>query len=288
MVADAGARSNFLTTLSGSKVAWPVYASIGNIPKAIRRRPSEQTMMLIGLIPVAKHASMALILEPLKAAARDGIEIKCADGGIRLVYPMMAAHLGDWPEHATAGSTHRSRCPVCVVRFHERGRWEAPARLRTKAQTIDTIRSGHRGSLATMTGLKGLGLRPVLPYWTDHPWAAGPASITPDLLHQLWKGMYLDHIRKWWTHILGENVMDARQWQGNEARATASSFLAIVAGSRARKAVRAARCILDFLYRARMPQLDADDLAALDADLEIRLQRHCEASYSSPLFPCHS
>jgi hypothetical protein len=76
-----------LTTYSGSKVAWPVYGSIGNIPKAIQRRPSEQAMMLLGLVPVAKlewitieterekkrwelyHASVALILEPLKVAA---------------------------------------------------------------------------------------------------------------------------------------------------------------------------------------------------------------------------
>ncbi|KAF8600664.1 hypothetical protein BDV93DRAFT_447042 [Ceratobasidium sp. AG-I] len=295
-----------LTALSGSKVAWPVYASIGNIPKAVRRRPSEQTMMLIGLIPVAKlawisdeteqetkrwelyHACMALILEPLKAAAREGVEIKCADGGVRRVYPILAAHLGDWPEQATVGSTFKTRCPVCVAPFHERGSWGAPARLRTKPQTVDTIRLGRLGLVARLTGLTGLGLRLVLPYWTEHPWAAGPASIVPDLLHQLWKGMYLNHIRIWWTRMLGERTLDARymgvpryagqqhfslglsaltQWQGNEARATAQSFLGIIAGSRPQQAVQAARCIMDFLYRARMPQLDEDDLVTLDADL---------------------
>ncbi|KAF8593938.1 hypothetical protein BDV93DRAFT_409266, partial [Ceratobasidium sp. AG-I] len=295
-----------LTILSGSKVAWPVYASIGNIPKAIRRCPSEQAMLLIGLIPVAKlewitnveenakkrwelyHACMALILEPLKLAARDGIEVRCADGAVRRVYPILAAHLGDWPEHALVGSTFKTRCPVCVAPFHERGDWNAPARLRTKPQTVDTIRLGRAGSLATMTGLIGLGLRPVVPYWAEHPWAAGPASIVPDLLHQLWKGVYLDHLRIWWTRLLGQDVLDERymglpryagqqhfssgvsgftQWQGNEARATARTFLAIVAGSRVLKAVRAARCVMDFLYRARLPQLDEDDLVALDADL---------------------
>lgn len=296
-----------LTTLSSSKVAWPVYASIGNISKAIRRRPTEQAMILIGLIPVAKlewitvekanaekrwelyHACMELILEPLKVAARDGVEIRCADGGVRRVHPILAAHIGDWPEHATVGSTFKSRCPVCVVRFSQRGDWGALARLQTKPQTVETIRLGNNGSLASMTGLKGLGLRPVLPYWTEHPWAAGPASIVPDLLHQLWKGVYLEHLRIWWTRILGTRVMDARyiglpryagqqhfslglsaltQWQGNEAHATAGLFLAVVAGSRMRDAVRAARCIMDFLYRARMPQLDEGDLAARDADLQ--------------------
>jgi hypothetical protein len=134
-------------TYSGSKVAWPVYGSIGNIPKAIRHCPSEQAMMLLGLVPVAKlewitieterekkcwelyHASVALILELLKVAARDGIEICCADGGVQRVYPIIAMHLGDWPEHCTVGSTFQTRCPVCVAMFHEQGSWGAPARL---------------------------------------------------------------------------------------------------------------------------------------------------------------
>lgn len=144
-----------------------------------------------------------------------------------------------------------------------------------------------------------------MPYWADHPWAAGPASIVPDLLHQLWKGVYLDHLRGWWTRLLGTKLlgrgashkrrteagnreMDRRykgvpryagqqhfssglssltQWTGNEAKATARVFLAVIAGSTPRKAVRAARCVMDFMYRARMPQLDEDDLAELDADL---------------------
>ena len=101
--------------------------------------------------------------------------------------------------------------------------------------------------------------------------------------------MYLDHVQIWWTNLLGERVLDARdmgvhqyagqqhfarglsvltQWQGNKARATARSFLAVVAGSRFQEAVQATRGIMDFLYRARMPQLDEEDLADLDADLQ--------------------
>lgn len=114
-------------------------------------------MILIGLIPVAKlawitnqttrtqktwelyHACMALILEPLKVAAREGVEMRCADGGVRRVYPILAAHLGDWPKHCTVGSTFKTRCPICIVPFHEQGRWGTPARLQTKPQTVETI-----------------------------------------------------------------------------------------------------------------------------------------------------
>lgn len=292
-----------LTKLSGSKVAWPVYASIGNIRKAVRRRPSEHGMMLIGYLPVAKlawitdeeerrqkkwelfHASMSMILEPLKEVSRTGVEMRCADGGVRLVYPIIAAHIGDWPEQCTAACTSHTRCPVCVTPFHERGDLGPAAQLRTKSQTLQAIRLSLRGYAAMQVGL---GLRAMLPYWFDHPWSSGPGSIQPDLLHQLWKGVYLIHVFSWWRKLLGDRKFDARfkglprysghrhfengispikQWTGNEARATARGFLPIVACESTHKAVRAARCIMDFTFRARMPQMDDEDLLELETDL---------------------
>lgn len=259
--------------------------------------------MLMGYLPVAKlawitnpeerrqkkwelwHAAMSKILEPLKEVSRDGVEMRCADGGVRRVFPIVAVHIGDWPEQATAGCTNLTRCPVCVSPFHERGDLGPAARLRTKPQTLQAIRLSQQGYTAMQVDL---GLRPILPYWFDHPWSSGPGSIQPDLLHQLWKGMYLVHVFQWWTKLLGLDELDERykglprypghryfengissitQWTGNEARATAPGFLPIVAGERTYKAVRAARCIMDFTYRARMPQLDEDDLLELDMDL---------------------
>lgn len=111
-----------MTTLSGSKVAWPVYASIGNISKHVRRRPSEHAKVLLGYIPVAKlawivdkeerrikrwelyHTSMAMILELLRAAAREGVEMRCADGSVCRVHPVPATHIGDWPEQCNVGA----------------------------------------------------------------------------------------------------------------------------------------------------------------------------------------
>jgi hypothetical protein len=260
--------------------------------------------MLIGYIPVAKlawitdederrkkkwelyHAAMAAILAPLQAAARSGVEMRCADGGVRRVHPILSRHLGDWPEHCTAGCTNNTRCPICVSPFNERGELGPPARLRTKPEVLRAMRFNERGYAGVCTAL---GLRRVWPYWGNQPWSSGPSCIAPDLLHQLWKGMFLTHLKPWWTKILGKVEMDQRymgvprysghrhfnlglspltQWTGNEARAAAKTFLPIVAGDTPRLAVRAARCVMDFMYRARKPQLDEDDLDRLEDDLE--------------------
>jgi hypothetical protein len=43
-----------LTNFSGGKVAWPVYISIGNVPKGIRAKVNSYSTLLLGYLPIAK------------------------------------------------------------------------------------------------------------------------------------------------------------------------------------------------------------------------------------------
>ena len=95
-----------LTQFSGNKSAYPVYLTLGNIPRAIRRRPSEHACILLGYLPVSKvsrvgltkrehkartqrifHAAMRLIVSPLIKAGKEGIEVTSGDGCVRKVFP---------------------------------------------------------------------------------------------------------------------------------------------------------------------------------------------------------
>ena len=108
-----------------------------------------------------------------------------------------------------------------------------------------------------------------MPFWADIPWANGSATIQPDLLHQILKGVLKTHVMTWWTRILGTNELDQRfsgmpryagqrhfhdgitsfiQWTGTESKAAARVFLPLVAGSNPSDGVGAARCIVDFLH----------------------------------------
>ena len=93
-----------LTVLSGDKVAWPVYMTIGNINKDVRRKSSSYATVLLGYLPVTKlecfgvdrrsmegsqlfHDAMKIILEPLVEAGCSGVLMNWADGHIRKIFP---------------------------------------------------------------------------------------------------------------------------------------------------------------------------------------------------------
>ncbi|KAF8600617.1 hypothetical protein BDV93DRAFT_510657 [Ceratobasidium sp. AG-I] len=273
-----------LSTLGGDKSAWPVYQSIGNISKSVRRQPTQRAMLLVGYIPVAKlpwitnkkkrgqkqwevyHELMAIILELLKTVSVIGVEMCCADSGVCHVYPIVAAHIGNWPEQCTIACSLSSRCPICVVQFEDRGSGVS-GRLRTKHETLQLLRDGQRGCVGRR---EDTGLWETWPFWADLPWVNRAATIVPNLLHQMLKGVVKYHIVKWWAGIMGANklnqcfsalpcyaglrhfrngVTSFTQWTGTESKMVACTLLLLVAGSQPSDAV------------------GADNIAKMDADL---------------------
>ena len=146
-----------LTQFSGNKSAYPVYLTLGNIPRAIRRRPSEHACILLGYLPVSKvsrvgltkrehkartqrifHAAMRLIVSPLIKAGKEGIEVTSGDGCVRKVFPVLASYVADYPEQCLVTCSKYGTCPKCQCPADKLGN-DKPAEPRTEERTEEII-----------------------------------------------------------------------------------------------------------------------------------------------------
>ncbi|KAI9069144.1 hypothetical protein FKP32DRAFT_1560290 [Trametes sanguinea] len=293
-----------LTVLRGDQTAWPVYLTLGNIDKAVRRKPSAHASVLLGYIPVSKlscftkktrseaayrlfHQCMAKMMEPLIAAGRDGVLMTCADGHIRRVFPILAAYIADHPEQCLIACCKENRCPRCTVPRKSRGDLKRYP-LRQQEATARVLRQVGMGS--DPAAFTSQGLRPVYePFWAKLPHTDIFATITPDILHQLHKGLVKDHLLVWCQKIVGEKALDERfaamskshglrhfgrgvsmisQWTGTEAKEIEKVLLGLLVGRVPPRALKAIRGLLDFVYYAQYETHSDDTLALMQKALE--------------------
>ena len=145
-----------MTTMSGRQSAYPVYLTIGNISKVIRQKATKHATVIIGYLPINEfnnvstnllqirmkgkllHCTMSSIMEPLEEAGRSGVEMWCADGWQRRVYPLLAAFVGDRPEQNEMACTVQSGCPKCLKSPKQQGD-EQTAVARTCSSTLLVI-----------------------------------------------------------------------------------------------------------------------------------------------------
>ncbi|KIK78152.1 hypothetical protein PAXRUDRAFT_164756 [Paxillus rubicundulus Ve08.2h10] len=146
-----------LTQFSGGKSAYLVYLTLGNIPRAIRWKPSQHACILIGYLSVDKvtgaqltkkeksvriqrlfHESMRLILEPLKEAGRSGLEVVCGDGHVRMVHPILVCYVADYPEQCLVTCAKYGTCPKCQRPAGELG-MKGTTELRNQKWTLKVI-----------------------------------------------------------------------------------------------------------------------------------------------------
>ncbi|RPD57369.1 hypothetical protein L227DRAFT_507016 [Lentinus tigrinus ALCF2SS1-6] len=292
-----------LSRFSGDKQAWPVYLSIGNISKEVRRQPSKRATVLVGYIPVTKlecfpkgprrslegyrlfHECMKTILQPLIDAANTGVEMVCADGCVRRIYPIVAAYVADHPEQCLVTGCQENFCPKCTVHSSKLGE-PVYSVMKDQSSVWDIIEEEVRGDKPA--DFKALGLRKIDPFWRTLPHCDIFSCITPDLLHQLHKGVFKDHTVSWTTDCLegGAEELDRRfkcmpshpalrhfkkgislvtQWTGTEYKAMEKVFVGAIVGAADAEMLRAVRAVLDFIFYAHFQTHTDDSLTCLEA-----------------------
>lgn len=217
-----------LTTFR-NKSAYPVYMTIGNLPKHIRRKPSRQAQILIAYLPTSKlehitnqaarcralanlfHACMRFILQPLEKLGKTGLHLTSGDGAVRDGHPILAAYIGDYPEQVLVAGIKTGNCPTCPIPRDQIGDPSLVEEPRDIEPILDAYEvldySDHRHFTKKC---KEAGVKPIQhPFWRHLPFLNIYRSITPDILHQLYQGN-IKHLIGWLKEACGEAELDAR------------------------------------------------------------------------------
>ncbi|KAH9978526.1 hypothetical protein BGW80DRAFT_1248911 [Lactifluus volemus] len=204
------------------------------------------------------HYCMCKLLSPLVEVGKDGVDVICADGLMRRVFLILAAYVADFPEQCLVACCKESRCPRCRVehdRFHEDG------------------------------------MRPVFdPFWKYLPHTDIFTCFTPDILHQLHKGVFKDHLVEWCTQMAGVEEVDAHframsgfpglkhfengisfvtQWTGKEHREMQHVFVGLLMDAVQPITLRIVVAIIDFIYYSQLHIHTSMTVDALQSALKI-------------------
>ncbi|KZT21732.1 hypothetical protein NEOLEDRAFT_1181411 [Neolentinus lepideus HHB14362 ss-1] len=290
-----------LSLQRGDKSAWPVYLTIGNIAKSVRRKPTTHATILIGYLPVPKldcmsdsmrsvtgyqlfHYCMKQLLASLMEAGKDGVLMWCMDGYIRKVFPILAAYIANHPAQCLVACCKESYCPKCYVTPTNRGTLDLMLKAWQTERTKMILM--HKASGRRVPAFNAEGLWPVEdPFWGDLPFVNIFECFTPDLLHQLHKGVFRDHLVNWCMDVMTEIEMDEHfkhmsgypslrlfkngistisQWTGYEYKEMQRVFVGLLTAGVHPQVVLTARSLLDFIYYASFHSHTTETLTAME------------------------
>jgi hypothetical protein len=217
-----------LSYFSGESTAYPLYLTIGNIDKSLRRKVSSHAYILLGYLPATKintertklelrharlqivHTAMATIFASIKDIPPEGIEMVAGDGAVRRNSPIVAILSMDYPEQLVATCTRSGWCPKCPTPKHALGD-NSKREVRNPRDAFRTLR--HAYSQRTLNRaynvLRSHGLNCALPWWVGLPHVNVYQAIAPDPLHQLHQGL-VKNLVTWLQNLITDDELDAR------------------------------------------------------------------------------
>ncbi|KAH9019934.1 hypothetical protein EDB83DRAFT_2568069 [Lactarius deliciosus] len=260
----AGSDKTTVSVATGHQEYHPVYASLGNITNTARRG-HRNGVVPVAFLPIPKtfqmfcwqlyHSCLELVFAPLKPYMTEPKVMKCPDGHFRRTIFGLGPYIADYPEQVYLSGVVSTWCLKCDA-------------LPTD---LDGSRSHHRSHIKTDLLIKtfnpsvlwdDFGLRHnIVPFTYSFPCADIHELLAPDLLHQLIKGVFKDHLVEWVLEYLhlehGEMVVldiigdidhrisavppfpglhrfpdgrDYQQWTGDDSKVLMKVFLATIAG----------------------------------------------------------
>lgn len=238
------------------------------------------------------HDSMHIVLEPLKQPGKKGMEVVFGDGRVRMVHPILACYVADYPEQCLATCAKYGTCPKCNLKEDEIG-GRRSGRWRTQRETMKVI-SEALSTSTSMSGFQQLCKSHLIsgavtrPFWQGFPLCDIHLAIVPDILHQLYQGV-VKHLTNWCASLMSEKELDSRirtlppcfgvrhfqkgwselaQVSGKERKDMARILLGCIVGKVPSRVIACYRALLDFIYIAQYTTHDDSSLEYLEEALE--------------------
>jgi hypothetical protein len=296
-----------------------VYLTLGNIPKEIRRKPSSRAYVLLGYLPTTNlghitnkaarrrclanlfHGAMNMILRPLHKVGATGLEISDGDGVLYRGHPIFASHISDYPEQLLVACCTHGDCPKCPIPKADIGKDDSELPLRNLKAILRALEVLDGDPILGREACRKVKIKPIFqPFWQSLPYSNVFRSITPDILHQLYQGMF-KHLKNWVLEAYGAVEIDARcrrlppnhnicvfmkglstlnKVTGQEHQQISQFLLGLIVdlplpgATSGARLVAALRSFLDFLYLARYTAHSDQTLKQMeDALKEFHIQK---------------
>ncbi|TFY55613.1 hypothetical protein EVJ58_g8134 [Rhodofomes roseus] len=284
----SGADKTTVSVATGNQEFHPVYASLGVFHSDVRRG-HQNAVLPIAFLAIPKgssedendpdfrifkkqiyHAALAHIFDPLKPHMSTPRVTRCPDGHYRKVIYSLGPFMADYPEQVYLSGVVQGCCPKC---FAPTDSLEAGQR-RTR-EIMQTIKETYSHDPAVLWD--AFGIAPGVIPFTDHfPRADIHEALSPDLLHQVIKGTFKDHLVEWVlvyikTH---HSAHDANAIIADLDRRCVwiplmvlAIFIPAIKGLVPDRVVQCVSAFLDFCYIARRSSHDNESLQEMEDKL---------------------
>ncbi|KAI0365599.1 hypothetical protein BV20DRAFT_1038871 [Pilatotrama ljubarskyi] len=275
----AGADKTTVSIGTGNQAFHPVYMSLGNIHNDI--------IVPVAFLPIpaaaheCEHDEEFRIFEPLRPGMLTPHVLRCPNGHYHRGIFELDLFIADYPEQVYLSGVVQGWCPRCLA-------------IPTGDFLDDTPRSREHTD-ALKEDVFGINCD-VKPFTSYFPRADIHELLTPDLLHQVIKGTFKDHLVTWVVdyikatadseceanHIIDDidqrlavvpsfpglrrfpQGRNFKQWTGNHSKALMKIFLLAIAHHVPPQMVQCITTFLDWCYLARRSEHDTFTLAAMD------------------------
>ncbi|KIL58389.1 hypothetical protein M378DRAFT_86568 [Amanita muscaria Koide BX008] len=301
-----GSDKTTVSVATGQNDYYPMYLSNGLIHNNVRRA-HRNGVSLIAFLAIPKtdkehedsiqfrrfrrelfHGSVSQILQTLRPGMEEPELLRYADGYYRRTIYGLGAYIADYPEQVILSCIVQDWCPLCTA---SNKNLDGEGGRRVHELTEVLMEAHNEKTLWFDYGI----IPGIMPFTHGFPRADIHGIITPDILHQLVKGAFKDHLVTWVeAYIKKTNTarqakkiladIDRRiaavplfpklrrfpegrgfkQWTGNDSKALMKVYLPAIIGYVPQKMVRAIASFMEFCYIVRQSVIDENDLDKLD------------------------